>query len=253
MTINRGAAPERLQALDGFEGFSGRLNCAPYHRRVRRILIPTLCLSSALAALACAPLPLIQDATVLRKGALKVGGGVMVGMPLDPETYFEPDGPGSREPADSDLQYMPLANPMGWTRYGLGHGFEFTSAFHIPTFVVDLGLKWSPLTYEAGDIFTFALAVDVGTSLAFPSLTTGASLITSWHLSEEISLDLASRFGAMSGLWGAPNLTSTLGLSIGRRTTIRLAIGYVHGFDLPMIEGLEPSPAGLFVGGGWEY
>ena len=212
-----------------------------------------MCLLAGLAAAACSPLPLIQDATAVRKGKLKVGAGLAMGMPVDPETYFQPGGPGAIGPADTDLQYMPILHPFGWTRYGLGNDLEFTTAFHVPTFAVALGLKWAFVNYEPGDAVSAAVSGDLGASLAFPSLIFGVSLITSFHVSESVSLDVANRFGAMSALWDSPSLTSTLGVSIGRNSTVRLAVGYTFAFDSDLFAGFPPWTSAIYLGGGWEY
>ena len=196
---------------------------------------------------------MLQDASALRKGKLKVGAGIALAIPLDDETYFTPDGPGVVGPADKDLQYVPLAHPFGWTRYGLGHDLEFTTAFHVPTFAVDLGLKWSYLNYEPGDVVSAALAVDVGGGLAFPSLIVGVTALASFHVTEQVAIDLSTRFGTMSALWDAPNLTSTLGVSIGRKSTLRFALGYTAGLGDLGISGLEPAVSSLYLAGGWEY
>ena len=236
-----------------FEGFCGRRTDPPYHRTVSRTLPIIVCLIAGLTAYACSPLPLIQDATAVRRGKLKVGAGLAMGMPVDPETYFQPDGPGAIGPADSDLQYMPILHPFGWTRYGLGYDLEFTTAFHVPAFAVALGLKWAFVNYEPGNVVSAAVSGDVGASLAFPSLIAGLSLITSFHVSESVSLDVANRFGTMSALWDSPCLTSTLGVSIGRKSTVRLAVGYTLALGDDLIPGLPPSASAIYLGGGWEY
>lgn len=196
---------------------------------------------------------MIQDASAVRKGQLKVGAGLAMGMPVDPETYFQPDGPGAIGPSDGDLQYMPILHPFGWTRYGLGNDLELTTAFHVPTFAVAFGLKWSFANYEPGDVVSAAVSGDLGASLAFPSLIAGLSLITSFHVSESVSLDIANRFGTMSALWDSPSLTSTLGVSIGRKSTVRLAVGYTVALGNDLIPGLPPSTSAIYLGGGWEY
>ena len=196
---------------------------------------------------------MLQDASALRKGKLKVGAGIAIAMPLAEETYFTPDGPGAIGPADADLQYMPLAHPFGWTRYGLGHDLEFTTAFHVPTFAVALGLKWAFANYEAGDLVSAAIAADVGGGLAFPSFIAGVTALASFHASEEVAIDLSTRFGTMSALWDAPHVTSTLGVSIGRKSTLRFALGYTASLGNWGISGLNPAASSLYLAGGWEY
>ena len=196
---------------------------------------------------------MLQDATALRKGKLKVGAGVAIAMPVEADTYFTPDGPGAVGTSDEDLQFMPLAHPFGWTRYGIGHDLEVTTAFHVPTFAVDLGLKWAFVNYEPGQSVSAAVAADLGGSLAFPSLIVGVTLLTSFHVSKEVSLDLAARFGTMSALWDAPNLTSVLGITIGRKSALRFALGYTAGLGDLGIPGLKPAASSLYIAGGWEY
>ena len=196
---------------------------------------------------------MLQDASALRKGKLKVGAGIAIAMPMDADTYFTPDGPGAIGTSDEDLQYMPLVHPFGWTRYGLGYDLEFTTGFHVPTFAVDLGLKWSFANYEPGAAVSAAVAADIGGSLAFPSLIAGISLLTSFHVTEAVAIDLGSRFGTMTALWDAPALTSTLGVSIGRRSTLRFALGYTAGLGDLGIPGLKPAASSLYIAGGWEY
>lgn len=185
----------------------------------------------------------------MRKGRLKVGLGAQLAMPIRAKTYFEPDGPGAKGGAGGDLQYAPLGHAVGWTRYGVGYGMEFTSAFHLPTFAIDLGLKWAAIPHEPGNVASLALGADVGGSFIIMSFIVGVSVIGSFHLSEDITLDLATRVGTMTGLWNGPTLTSTVGMSIGRRSTIRFAVGYA----MPLAERLAPSTPAIFLGGGWEY
>jgi len=211
-----------------------------------RPFVITLC---ALVAGSCSPLPSLQDTSVVRKGRLKAGVGAFMAMPTR-QTYFEPDGPGVKGTVDSDLQYMPLIHAAGWTRYGLGHDLEFTTAFHVPTFAIVVGLKWAAVPYEPGDVASLALSADLGGSVVFLSFVAGLGVIGSFHLDEEVSLDLTTRFGTMTGLWNGPALTSTIGVSIGRSSTIRLAVGYAAGLGDEL--GLGPSTSALFVGGGWE-
>jgi hypothetical protein len=214
-----------------------------------RPLFISLCCLGALVAGSCSPLPLIQDASVVRKGKLKVGVGAFMSMPIEAKTYMEPDGPGAKGSVDNDLQYMPLIHAAGWTRYGFAEDLEFTTAFHVPTFAIAIGLKWAAIAYEPGDVASLALSGEVGGSFVIMSYVIGVGFITSFHLSEEVSLDLGARFGTMTGLWNGPALTSTIGLSFGRKSTLRFAAGYATGFG----DQLGPSAPALFFGGGWEY
>jgi hypothetical protein len=182
-------------------------------------------------------------------GKLKVGVGAYMAMPTRDKTYFEPDGVGAKGAAGRDLQYMPLVHAAGWTRYGVAKDLEFTTAFHVPSFAIDIGLKWAVVPYEPGHDVSLALTADVGGSFVILSLIVGVGIISSFHVSDDVSLDVAARFGTMTGLWNGPALTSTVGVSIGRKSTIRLAAGYTVAFD----EALGPSTPAIFLGGGWEY
>ncbi len=232
------------------ERFCGRCPGRSYHRRMARRFFITLCSLVPLVAASCSPVPLLQDAGVVRHRQLKSGVAAFVTMPVQ-ETYFEPDGPGVSGDADRDLQYMPLVHAAGWTRYGLGHDLECTTAVHVPSFAIALGVKWAAVAYEPGDVASLALSADVGGSFVIPSFIVGLGVIGSFHLDEAVSLDLVSRLGSMPGLWNGPALTSTVGVSIGRTSTIRLAAGYT--VDLSGEIGLGSSAPALFVGGGWEH
>ena len=198
-------------------------------------------------------MPLLQDTSVVRKGKLKVGVGAFMSMPTEAKTYMEPDGPGARGTVDSDLQYMPLVHAAGWTRYGFTKELELTTAFHVPTFAITIGMKWAPIAYEPGDVVSLALSADAGGSFVIMSYVVGVGLISSFHLSDEVSIDVASRFGTMTGLWSGPALTSTVGMSFGRKDTFRFAVGYTQGFAELLGDQMGPSASAFFFGGGWEY
>lgn len=212
----------------------------------RRFVIAS-CALAAFVAASCSPVPLLQDTSVVRKGKLRAGVGAFMGLPVR-EAYFEPDGPGVRGSADSNLEFMPLIHAAGWTRYGLGHGLECTTAVHVPTFALVVGVKWAAIAYEPGDVATLALTADVGGSFVIPSFVVGLGAIGSFHLKQDLSLDVTARVGPMTGLWQGSTLTNTIGMSMGGKSTLRLAVGYA----MDLGSDLGPSTPAFFVGGGWE-
>ena len=198
--------------------------------------------------LGCSPLPMLQDARIVRKHQTRVGVAGQVAFPLAEGTYFTPDGPGAKGASDADLAYLPLTHLSGWIRHGVEDYLEVQGIVHIPTFTILLGIKMGLVGQSIDDPFGLALVLDGGASLAFLNPAYGASLVSTVALGHEVALDLSARFGALSGLWAAPSLTTMVGVSVGRKEVIRVGLGASWSVGP---EESEAVPALVLVAG-WE-
>lgn len=201
-------------------------------------------LAVALISVGCTPVPLLQDARVLREGKMKVAVGGAAFVPVYADTTFEPDGPTADAPKH-DLRYIPLGHMFGWVRYGVGWA-EIQAAFHVPSFAISLGTKIGLFGNDPEDIFGLALGLDLGASPVLLDLSYGGTLIMTIAPVRDLSIDLSARFGAMSGLWKLPALTLLAGLGIGDTDKLRIAVGYT-------LDPLGVAAEGLYVGAAWEY
>lgn len=193
---------------------------------------------------ACTPVPLLQEAPVARKGKTIVAVAGAVFLPTQPGTFHEPDGP-TVDPGN-DLVWIPLPQVLGWVRYGLGMSMELQTAFHLPSFAISVGLKLGILGSDPGDVFGLAVAVDVGASPVLLDVSYGGTLITSFAVSSDLSIDLSGRFGSMVGLWRMPVVTALAGLSAGEHDRLKVGLGYVWA-------PLGGAAEGAYLGVGWEY
>ena len=214
---------------------------------VRRRAFATWCIA-LMTLWGCSPLPMLQDARIVPKHKTRVGVAGQVAFPLEEGTYFTPDGPGAKGASDADLAYLPLTHLSGWIRYGLEDHLEFQGIVHIPTFTVLLGVKMGLVGQTIDDPFGLALVLDGGVSLAFLNPAYGASLVSTIALGHEVALDLSARFGALSGLWAAPSLTTMVGVSVGRKEIIRVGLGASWSVSPDVSESV---PALVLVAG-WE-
>ena len=214
---------------------------------VRRRAFATWCIA-LMTLWGCSPLPMLQDARIVPKHKTRVGVAGQVAFPLEEGTYFTPDGPGAKGASDADLAYLPLTHLSGWIRYGLEDHLELQGIVHIPTFTVLLGVKMGLVGQTIDDPFGLALVLDGGVSLAFLNPAYGASLVSTIALGHEVALDLSARFGALSGLWAAPSLTTMVGVSVGRKEIIRVGLGASWSVSPDVSESV---PALVLVAG-WE-
>ncbi len=210
-------------------------------RRHVRQALPLLLLG--VTAAACTPVPLLQDAHLLPEGKTRVAVGGAAFVPVNADTYFEPDGPtgGTKH----DLRYVPLGHMFGWVRHGMGFA-EIQAAFHVPSFAIVLGTKIGLFGNDPEDLFGMALGLDLGASPVLLDLTYGGTLIMTLAPVRDLTIDVSARFGAMSGLWNLPALTVLAGLGIGEKDKLRIGLGYT--FD-----PLGVAAEGFYLGAAWEY
>ena len=184
---------------------------------MRRLLLACILITSG-----CAPIPLLQDARLVRQGRTRYGFAGSIFMPTDADTIFEPDGPGTGP--DHDLQFIPLPAARGWARIGLGPG-ELQLAFQVPSFSISLGAKLGIVGTDPGSPFALAISGDLTGSPVLGRYGFGGTLLTSVRLTSGVSLDLGGRVGTFPGLWDDPVVTPTLGVTIGDPHHIYVVVG----------------------------
>ncbi|MGM0578105.1 MAG: hypothetical protein ACQEXJ_20440 [Myxococcota bacterium] len=182
-----------------------------------------LMVALGLATLAgCAPIPLLQDAGIVRKGRTVTGFAGAVSLPLAPDTRLEPDG-GGTQAHDPDLHLRPLPHVLGWARHGLGGRSEAQFAFHVPTFGILIGGKLGLVGPGPDAPFSLAVSGDVGASPVLGEPAWGGSLHVDVAPRPSWSLDATVRMGVSPGLWDRPALTAVLGTSYHGDRTLHFA------------------------------
>lgn len=207
---------------------------------------PALLICLALVT-GCAPLPLLQEATPLKKGASRSGVVGAAFVPVTETRYSADGGPAYDQP---NLQYHPLLHLKGWHRVGLGGASEAAGAFELPTFTISAAGKLGILGTDPGDPFSLSLGADVGGSLVLGQVAWGGTLMASVRPQSSLSIDLSGRVGVWPGLWHLPAVTSTLGVSVGETDPIHVALGVV----VPLLgerpaEGLRAAPGAFLMVG----
>lgn len=200
----------------------------------------------ALFLVGCAPLPLIQDARLVRKGKVEVGLAGTAMVSLRPNTTFEPDGEGTG--AGEDYQYIPLPALAGWARVGFGPA-ELYIGFQVPSFSVSVGGKVGIVGTDPDSDHAFSIAADASISPIVFGYGVGGSLLGSFRVAPGLSLDIGCRAGTFPAFWESLVLTPTVGLTISREDSPDDILVTVGG----MIGVLEDPLPALWLAVGYSY
>jgi len=193
----------------------------------------------------CAPVSIMQEASLVPKGKDRVGMGGTVLVPLDPDTRWQPDGELTPEASANqpDLQYYPIPAFSGWIRRGTGWG-ETQASISMPSFIITLASKVGILGLKSESPFSLAISGEINFAPITGSVTLGTTLLSSTQVGGGVSLDIGARVGNYTGVWLGLAVAPTLGVSVPLSNGSTFHVG--AGANIPT--GIGPSAMS-----GWLY